>query len=153
MRLYLVQHGDALSKDVDPDRPLSDKGRSDVEKVAAFLGRAGIRVGAVMHSGKKRAEQTAERLAAVVGEEGRIEQVSGINPLDPTEDFARTVNEWTADTMVVGHQPFMGKLISRLIAGAEETSTVTFQPGSVVCLEHRDKARWSVAWMIRPELL
>ena len=43
MKLYLMQHGDALQKDVDPDRPLSPRGRRDIEKIAAFLHRiAGI---------------------------------------------------------------------------------------------------------------
>jgi len=26
MRLYIVQHGDSVPKDIDPDRPLSDRG-------------------------------------------------------------------------------------------------------------------------------
>ena len=27
MRIYLTQHGEAVPKDVDPDRPLSEQGR------------------------------------------------------------------------------------------------------------------------------
>ena len=153
MKLYLVQHGDALPKDVDPQRPLSNQGRADVEKVAAFLGRAGIRVVAVLHSGKKRAEQTARRLAAAIGEGARFEEIPGINPLDPPDAFARTVSEWAQDTVIVGHQPFMGKLVSCLIVEGEVVSTVTFRPGTVVCLEKDDENAWSIAWMIRPELV
>lgn len=152
MKLYLVQHGDALPKGVDPQRPLSDKGRGDVENVAACLARAGVRAGAVLHSGKKRAEQTAERLAAAIGERPRCETISGISPLDAPGPFAQTVGEWTEDTMVVGHQPFMGKLVSRLVVEDEAASTVAFQPGTVVCLERGDENDWSIAWMIRPEL-
>ena len=33
MKLYLVQHGDALTKESDPDRPLSDRGRADVTEM------------------------------------------------------------------------------------------------------------------------
>lgn len=44
MHLYLIQHGDAKSEQEDPARPLSDKGRRDVEKVAGFLS-ANIGVG------------------------------------------------------------------------------------------------------------
>ena len=85
MRLYLVQHGDALAKKVDPEHPLSERGRSDVERVAAFLGRAGIRVATLAHSGKTRARQTAELLAATVTSSGQIGARSGMDPLDPTE--------------------------------------------------------------------
>jgi len=28
MRLYLVQHGDAVSEEIDPERPLSELGRT-----------------------------------------------------------------------------------------------------------------------------
>ena len=41
MRVYLVQHGDAVPKEVDPDRPLSDTGRQDIERLAKFLNRIG----------------------------------------------------------------------------------------------------------------
>ena len=33
MRLYLVQHGDAIPERVDPERPLSAEGRRNVEAV------------------------------------------------------------------------------------------------------------------------
>ena len=44
MRLWIVQHGDALAKGVDPNRPLSEKGRSDVERLASHLAGCGVRV-------------------------------------------------------------------------------------------------------------
>ena len=34
MRLYLTQHGLAVPKDVDTDRPLSEQGREDVRHLA-----------------------------------------------------------------------------------------------------------------------
>ena len=152
MKLYLVQHGHAVSKEADPQRPLSDQGRADVEWMAAFLGQAGVRVSRILHSGKKRAEQTAELLAGSVGLGLGVEKISGIDPLDPAPEFARVVNEWQADTMVVGHLPFMGMLVSHLVAGDEAAGIVAFRPGTVVCLEREEGAKWSVSWMIRPEL-
>ncbi len=153
MRLYLVRHGDAVSEEVDPERRLSENGRADVQRVAAFLAGAGVRVPVILHSGKKRAEQTAGLLAGSVGTGVQPEQVSGIDPFDPTAEFAQTVNEWTTDTMVVGHLPFVGKLVSRLVVKDESASTVLFPAGTVVCLECDQHGRWSIAWMIRPELL
>lgn len=153
MKLYLVQHGDAVSKEVDPQRPLSDQGRADVERVASFLGKTGMRVSRVLHSGKQRAQQTAELLAASVGAVGRLEKTPGIAPLDPTKPLSKTIAEWTDDTMVVGHLPFMGKLVSRLLIGEEAALTVVFCPGTVICLERGEGGSWSIGWMIRPELL
>jgi phosphohistidine phosphatase len=153
MKLYLVQHGEAVPKEVNPERPLNERGRADVARIASFLGTAGIRVATVLHSGKRRAEQTAELLAAAVGAGARLGKVSGIDPLDPTEEFARMVNDRTEDMMVVGHLPFMAKLVSRLIVGDEAASTVAFQPGAIVCLERTEEGDWSVAWMLRPGLV
>ncbi len=153
MRIYLVRHGDALPADADPERPLSALGRSQVERVATFLGRAGIRVGTVAHSGKTRARQTAELLAAMVAAKGRIEGRTGMDPLDPALPLADEAETWKEDVMLVGHLPFMGKLASRLIAEGEDREVVAFQPGSVACLERKGATGWTLAWLIRPELL
>ncbi|MEE8321811.1 MAG: phosphohistidine phosphatase SixA [Gammaproteobacteria bacterium] len=153
MKIYLVQHGEAVAKDVDPDRPLSDQGRKDIEKMAAFLESAGIRAGQILHSGKTRAQQTAEILAEKLLDGDRIKSVPGINPNDPVQAFAEGINDWSADTMVVGHLPFMARLVSWLLAGQDEVALVTYTPGSVAYLEQDDHTNWSLQWMLRPELV
>ena len=55
--------------------------------------------------------------------------------------------------MIVGHLPFLGKLIALLVTGSEENEIVEFQFGSVVCIERRDDGKWKVVWMITPALL
>ena len=153
MKLYLVQHGEALPKQEDPERPLSEGGRADVARIASFLGNAGVAVTNIIHSRKQRVKQTAELLAATMGPRARLEIVSGLDPLDPVSGFAPTISQWTSDTMVVGHQPFMGKLVSLLVAVSEDVGVVFFGPGTVVCLERTEGSNWSVAWMVRPELI
>jgi len=151
MKFYLVQHGDALSKQEDPDRPLSDRGRADVEHVASFLARS-VRVGRVIHSGKTRARETAVILAGVLGTAGVVEEGTGLGPNDATDGLAGAVAGWIEDVMVVGHMPFVGRMVARLVAGSGEPGLVTFEPGSIVCLESTDDG-WAVAWMVRPSLL
>ena len=67
MRLYLVQHGEAMSKDENPERPLTAKGRKNVTKTAKFLKKKGIRVRKIFHSTKLRAKQTAQIIASLLG--------------------------------------------------------------------------------------
>jgi phosphohistidine phosphatase len=153
MRLYLVQHGEALAKELDPERPLSEGGRRDVARIADLLGRAGIRVAHLAHSGKTRARQSAELLAAALLEGGEIESRSGIDPKDPIRPVAEEAGRWAEDAMLVGHLPFMGKLTSLLLSGAEQADAVSFRPGSVACLEREAEGRWTLAWMVRPELV
>ena len=149
MKLYLVQHGDALSEDVDPARPLSERGRGDVERIAARLREAPIRVAAIEHSGKTRARQTAEILARAVG--AAVTQRDGIAPNDPVDPIARALAEQSADCMIVGHLPFMGRLVARLCAAREDPPVVRFEPGAVACLE-RDAGGWALLWLLTPLL-
>ena len=37
MQLYLIRHAHALAEEIDPDRPLSPKGRAQIKKLARFL--------------------------------------------------------------------------------------------------------------------
>ncbi|MEN8213205.1 MAG: phosphohistidine phosphatase SixA [Pseudomonadota bacterium] len=152
MQLYLVQHGEALSKEIDPDRALSDRGRKDVEHLASFL--AGqVRVERVFHSGKTRARQTAEILASAVASGREVEQLGGLAPNDPVEPFVKYAEEQGENLLVVGHLPFMARLAARLVAGSGKRAIFDYRPGSIVCLETGEGQPWRVQWMVRPELL
>ena len=153
MRLYLVQHGESLPKDVDPERGLTDKGKEDVTHIAALLSKAGIQVNRILHSGKKRAEETALLLQSCLAPGGKFGETDGIAPLDPVDPVADEMETWQDDTMLVGHLPFTAKLVSQLVVGKEGPAVAAFRPGSVVCLEREETGNWVIAWMIRPELL
>ena len=148
-----MQHGDALAKAVNPDRPLSEQGRSDVERLAAHLARCGVRVARVVHSGKTRARQTAEILAPAVQAREPVEALANLDPLDPPERFAAEFAGAPADLLIAGHMPFVGRLVSLLVAAREEASLLGFVPGTAACLERTDDGTWSVACLLRPELL
>lgn len=152
MKLYLVQHGEACSKDVDPQRPLTEKGRADVGRMAQFLQRTGINIDRVIHSGKLRAIQTAEILASRIALDVVLEANDMIKPNDDPAHFNWRDDGREIDTLVVGHLPFMAKLVSHLLIDDAENIIATFQPGSVVCLENTGDS-WQLHWMIRPELL
>ena len=152
MRLYLVQHGEALAKERDPERRLSEHGRSDIERLAAVLALREVRAERVYHSGKARAEQTAVLLAEALTDDGRCEAQTGLLPNDPVEAVAAETERWSDDVVLVGHLPFMARLAALLVVGRADAEIAAFRPGSMLCLE-RDDDSWSVAWMLRPELL
>ena len=155
MHIYLVQHGVAVPKDENPEKPLSDSGRDDIKKMASFLGRSRISAARVLHSGKLRALETALLLAEVLGPGNVVEEAdSCLAPNDPTDELFAAIDGWTDDTIVVGHLPFMSKMVSRLVTGDEEETVVHFKPGSVACLERGENGGgWTVQWFLRPELL
>lgn len=153
MKLYLVQHGEAVSKEMDPERPLSERGRADVQRLARLMQADGIRVDRVIHSGKQRAAQTARILAQVMAPDVVLQVSENINPNDNVKvfDWQRECNN--RDLLAVGHLPFMAKLASHLLSHDENIVPVAFSPGSMVCLEYLGETGWQLDWMLRPELL
>jgi phosphohistidine phosphatase len=120
--------------------------------VARLLAGAGARVAHVVHSGKLRAQQTAELLATAVAPATAPKVMAGLSPNDSIKPTVLTIAGWTSDMMLVGHLPFMGKLVSRLVVGEEGKSVATFVPGTVVCLELDEANHWTIVWMVRPAL-
>lgn len=153
MRIYLVQHGRAQPKDVDPDRNLTEQGRNDVERISAFLKKQGICVGAIWHSGKTRAQQTAKILVSAVACNQVIIQQDGLSPNDKIGPVKESIVQAQEDLLIVGHLPFLSKLASELVTGNVLADIVAFRPGGVVCLEQVEYKTWRIGWIITPELL
>ncbi|MCW9012455.1 MAG: phosphohistidine phosphatase SixA [Gammaproteobacteria bacterium] len=153
MKLLLMQHGEALSRQDDINRPLSDKGKNDIQRMANFLGNANISIDRVIHSGKTRAEQTASIIASGLSGSCTIQQVDFINPNDDVDDFLNRLDPQVAGVMVVGHLPFLARLVAHLSVNDSSKSVVAYVPGSMVCLENNEDDEWEICWMIRPELV
>jgi phosphohistidine phosphatase len=153
MKLYLLQHGDALPEDINPDRPLSERGQEDVRRLAEFVWNNGILVKHVYHSGKTRARETAEIVAARMAAGVKIDAITGLNPNDPVEPWAKQINNLQEDSLLVGHMPFMGRMAAYLLSGNSGSQFVAFEPGTMLGLERDESGRWAIAWMLRPELL
>lgn len=158
MKLYLVRHGEAVPPAENPQQPLSETGRADVERMAAFLAASCPPVARVFHSTKARARETAVLLAGVLAPGVVPEEAAGLAPNDATDTLADRVAGWAGgggagDVMVVGHLPFMPRMVSRLTMGGEFSAGVLFTPATVACLESLTEPRWTLAWIMRPELL
>jgi phosphohistidine phosphatase len=148
MALYFVQHGVALSKEQDPDRPLSSEGEADVIGVAQRLKTQQIRPSTICHSGKKRASQTAEIFAGQLFVSD-VHAYTGMGPNDDVRDFTKGLTN--DGTMFIGHLPHLAKVVSFLVAGDENSAVVKFTNAAVVCLE-QDDSDFYIDWMIKPSL-
>jgi phosphohistidine phosphatase len=146
----LVQHGEAVSEEVDPRRPLSERGRREVERVARLLARAGFKPARILHSGKLRAQQTAEILARELGVE-RVEAAQGLAPLDDPKPWFEELGRISEDTVIVGHLPFLAKLAGLMLAGSSDAEPVRFRYGGIFCFE-RDEKGWHLVWAVTPDI-
>jgi phosphohistidine phosphatase len=153
MRVYLMRHGQPVSAIENPERPLSDLGSNDVEKIAEFLHKAGIKIDQALHSGKARARQTAAIMASRLNPKLKLQECLGLGPLDDVTRIADQIKEAKKDLFIAGHMPHLGKLVSLLVIGNESAPVVNFQQGGVVCLEKSEIDHWSIVWVLVPDIM
>lgn len=145
--VYFAQHGIALASDEDETRPLSDFGHSEVRKVAACLKRHGVVVSSVFHSGKLRAQQTADLFA----QEWTAVKVSEQPGMAPNDEPAELIAQLDDNALYVGHLPHIQKVVSKLISGNENAATLKFKNTAVACVEI-DAQSTCLRWFITPDL-
>lgn len=153
MQLYLVQHGAAKSEAEDPQRSLTAEGAKTVEGMAKYLSSLRLHVSGIEHSGKERARQTAEVLAAHLCPEDGTRQVPGISPNDDVRPMHERLQNESGSLMIVGHLPYLSRLLSVLLGVQQDRTLVAFQMGGVVHLERGDNGEWRLRWILPPELL
>ena len=153
MKLYLVQHAKAASKQADPLRPLTKEGRRDIQKVASFIRPLGLGLDYLWHSGKKRAAETAEILAEALEINKTQAARDGLGPNDNVAALRSELASAEQDVMIVGHLPFLSKLASLVLGGSESANTAAFKQGGIVCLRRGEEEQWQIDWMVTPELL
>src|SRR2546422_11445957 len=102
MDRYLVQHGEAKPEQEDPARPLTDRGRHEVERVAQAAQRSEVAVAAIFHSGKLRAQQTADLRAAALSPLGGVRAVARLARLDDPPAARELLDQAAAPRMIVG---------------------------------------------------
>lgn len=154
MDVYLMQHGEAMAEADDPARPLTDAGQAAVARVASRAQAAGVRIDRCAHSGKLRAQQTAELLAAAVAG-GRVESRAGLAPNDPVSPTVEWLGEQPGDESIaiVGHLPFLDRLASLLVADDQDAQVISFQmAGLAKIVPKLDRGGFAVAWVLTPDL-
>jgi phosphohistidine phosphatase len=116
MYLYFLRHGEAdwpNWKKSDDERPLTERGKKEMRKIADFLEALELDLDHIVTSPLPRAQQTAEVVADTFGIKLREDKL-----LKPGFDFAdlREILRKYSGTriMVVGHEPDFTEAISAL---------------------------------------
>ena len=152
MALFLVQHGKSLPKEKDPDQGLSREGLAETQVMAELAVENNVQVMRIIHSGKKRALQTAEIFMKALEPEAGIIKTPGLAPLDDVAAFSSNLNN-EEDIMIIGHLPFMEKLVSYLVTGSADKPVVKFQNSGIICLDTEDISDpWFIRWAQYPRL-
>lgn len=153
--LYFVRHGAAADaqewRGSDFDRPLTDKGRKQMARVAKRLTQAEIEVDLVLTSPLVRARETATIIARELGVEQVIDERRLADGFDSRtlEDILREQNA-IEHLMLVGHEPTMSQTVGRVIGDAR----IEFKKGAIACVNLPDpgSATGTLLWLVPPKL-
>jgi len=154
MKIYCVRHGEAEDAAVNPERPLTDSGREGVEKVARYVGDAGVHVDYLMHSPKARAVETADMFAKYLDAAQSKECTALLDETSDVQALIDMIPAWDSDTMLIGHLPFMYQLVSSLVLDqADFYPIVNYPPGTIICLDRYQNERWIISWLLNPSIV
>ncbi len=153
MKLYIARHGDSLPKEINTESPLSKKGEQEINNLAHFLRHLKPSIQGIFHSGKRRAQQTAEILAKAFDNQGEIKARTGMDPLDSIFPLLDDLKTEPQTVLLVGHLPFMETLISMMCTGSLDHKILSLSAGTLVCMDKSESDTfWSIQWMINPQL-
>jgi phosphohistidine phosphatase len=141
MDLILWRHAEAEAQSAaggDLERRLTSKGERQAERMAAWLNQrlpAGTRI---LASPARRTQQTAQAL------DRRFKTVAALAPGAGVDDVLAAARwpEVNEPVLVVGHQPVLGQVAARLLAGAGPDGGErdwAVRKGAVVWLRQRDR--------------
>lgn len=150
MKLYLMRHGEALSPQVDPERGLTENGKQKVTDVANYLKQKMLNFKHIIHSKKKRARETAHIMADVISPEITPKLHGYIAPEDDPNIIIAEINIWHEDTLIASHLPFVPNLLTELTGQDAYLTDITFETGTVICLEKDENDKWNISWSTCP---
>ncbi len=146
MQVVLVHHAEAVGPDVNPQRPLSTRGREQARWLAEQAKAAGAAPSAIWHSGKLRARETAEPFYRLCNPFAAFTMVRGLRPDDAPAIVHDALLREAADLLLVGHMPNIAGVLESLVPGADRFPL----HGAVAVVTDDAGLTWREAWRRSP---
>ena len=164
MELYVIRHAIAEPLGTghefsDQKRSLTGEGRSRMREVVKGLKKLGVQLDLILTSPLVRAVETAEILAGSLGiNRKEIRQTPALEPGAVVDQlFAEIKNEAGSESIaIVGHQPDLGHLISRIVQIDDGVLSVQLKKGGICCINVRETVptlRGDLMWLLTPKQL
>ncbi len=160
MDLYILRHGKAEEAGPgmsDRDRKLSRKGRDDTAAAAYWMAERGLKFDLIATSPLVRARETATIIAGQLGKRDCMVTWEELAPGGTPDEVCHRIREHEArqSVMVVGHEPLLSALISRIISGNED-SAVALPKGALAKIRDFSFARspaGELHWLLPTSLM
>lgn len=147
MHVYLVRHGMAMDNPIDRNRNLSQVGISQVKSLAKLAKEKGIIFDDVYHSGLVRAQETCKILLECLAPDMELKSTDNLEPNSDPSIWGDRIKEREISLMLVGHLPFMSKIVSHLLGPKHY---IEFQTANMVSIFKNDKGAWMLEWVLKP---
>jgi phosphohistidine phosphatase len=163
MNLYLLRHGIAVDPSApdfakDAERPLTPKGRRRLRQIAGAMGALKISFDVIFSSPYVRARQTAEIVAKELKQRKKLKFTDELTPGGNPKSLIQRLNELKPrpeNILLVGHEPYLSKLIALLTAG-NTSMEIDLKKGGLCKLE-TESLRYTrcatLAWLLTPRHL
>jgi phosphohistidine phosphatase len=130
MTLYLLRHGIAVERGAagftqDSERPLTGEGKQKLRRVIKAARAMELEFDLILTSPYLRARQTAELIAGALRVRKNLQLCPQlVAEADPEEvvDHLKLLNPAPENVLLVGHEPYLSRLISLLLAGTPDLS-------------------------------
>ncbi len=161
MNLYLLRHGLAVEPGTagfarDADRPLTPEGERKLDKIAKAIEAMELSFDLVLSSPYVRARQTAEIVARALKVQKRLEFSDSLTPAGSPKkliEFLDHLRPAPEKVLLVGHEPYLGELISLLVTG-HAGFTVVMKKGGL-CKLSAESPRFgrcaALEWLLTPK--
>ena len=164
MELFVIRHAieEPLGKKnefSDEKRVLTAEGRNRMREVVKGLAKLGVEVDLILSSPLARALETAEIVATSVGLSKKdIKQTENLAPGASSDHlFAEIKRHAGAESVaLVGHQPDLGSLVSRIIQREGGGLSIQLKKGSICCINVSETVptlRGHMIWLLTPRQL
>lgn len=149
-KILLMRHAEAVSAAVHPDRPLSEHGRHQAAKMAAWMQAIRIPVKIILHSSVHRSEETAQIVGKKLGITPTL--LPALNPDESILSLAQYIGECASQTLLVGHLPNLDLLSNLLLTYDEGCSTLSFLPAAIAAYALSEN-KCIMDWYLSPDLI
>jgi phosphohistidine phosphatase len=134
MDLFVLRHGKARPSTEETDdskRVLTAEGKDEMRKIGKWMQQKKFRFDVIATSPLTRAYETAEIMARSLGQKERLAVWEELGPGGDLDALSYRASRYGEDAalLLIGHEPMLSMLISRIISGHDAVSLILAKGG------------------------
>ena len=160
MEIVVLRHGEAgkriAASSKDLERQLTVAGKEEVVDAARAMKGIGLEFDVIGTSPLKRARQTAETVAKVMGLKKTLQVWDELKPEGERKDLYRRLSKMKRDSsvLIVGHEPYLTTAIGELISEGRKAS-ISLKKAGIAKLElsvFSPYPKAELRWLLTPRI-